>query len=271
MLERIISGGQTGADRAALDVALKMGIPHGGWVPKGRIAEDGPLSGKYRLQEMPTTSYPARTEQNVVDSDGTIIFFRGQLTGGSDYTREMALKPRKQILGIDLNQTSHYDAASLIASWIKLYRVKLLNVAGSSASKDPSIYADVTIILENALQILIAEEGRPTILLETPETGKTSPQPQTVDEVVSRLTSELKLKDKTLIAAMTQERLFDLVPSLGLYIRNRYLYPRNEKLLEACRSLAMDKYLHWDQASLVIIRELWKELRETHRLRLVKD
>jgi hypothetical protein len=70
---------------------------------------------------------------------------------------------------------------------------------------------------------------------------------------------------------MPEERLIELYPSLGLYIRNRYLYPRNEKLLEACRSTAMDKYLHWDQASLVIIKELWKRLRETHRLRVVKD
>jgi hypothetical protein len=271
MLEKIISGGQTGADRAALDVALKLGIPHGGWVPKGRIAEDGPSAGKYRLQEMPTTSYPARTEQNVVDSDGTVIFFRGKLTGGSDHTREMALKHRKQMLGIDLNHTKHQDGASLIASWIKLYRIKVLNVAGSSASKDARIYSDVVIILENVLQILIAEERRPVIIPETRESAQSSPQPQTVDGVVVLLISELKLKDKTLIAAMSEERLIELYPSLGLYIRNRYLYPRNEKLLEACRSTAMDKYLHWDQASLVIIKELWKRLRETHRLRVVKD
>ena len=73
MLKKIISGGQTGADRAALDVALKFNIPYGGWVPKGRIAEDGPLPRKYQLQEMPTPSYPARTEQNVIDSDGRLL------------------------------------------------------------------------------------------------------------------------------------------------------------------------------------------------------
>ena len=80
MIKKIISGGQTGADRAALDVAIKLGIRHGGWIPKGRKTEDGPLSDKYQLQEMPTASYPARTEQNVIDSDGTlIIFFTGFL------------------------------------------------------------------------------------------------------------------------------------------------------------------------------------------------
>lgn len=96
--KKIVSGGQTGADRAALDVAIKLNIPHGGWIPNGRLAEDGPLPDKYQLQEMPTDSYPARTEQNVIDSDGTLIIARGKLTGGSDYTREMELKHKKQLL-----------------------------------------------------------------------------------------------------------------------------------------------------------------------------
>jgi hypothetical protein len=80
MIKKIISGGQTGADRAELDVAIEVGIPHGGWVPKGRIAEDSPKSEKYHLPEMPTDSYPARTEQNVIDSYGTVIISRGKLT-----------------------------------------------------------------------------------------------------------------------------------------------------------------------------------------------
>ena len=87
MNEKIISGGQTGADRAALDFAIKYFIPHGGWIPKGRLTEEGRLDDKYKLKEMPTGSYPARTEKNVKDSDGTLIFSRGKPTGGTDYTR----------------------------------------------------------------------------------------------------------------------------------------------------------------------------------------
>jgi hypothetical protein len=98
MIKKIISGGQTGADRAALDVAIKLGIPHGGWVPKGRITEEGPLPDKYQMHEMPTEIYADRTEQNVIDSDGTLIISRGKPTGGSDYTREMALKNKKHLL-----------------------------------------------------------------------------------------------------------------------------------------------------------------------------
>jgi hypothetical protein len=89
MIKKIISGGQTGADRAALDVAIKLSIPHGGWIPTSRKAEDGILPEIYGLKEMPTASYPARTEQNVIDSDGTLIIARGKLTGGTDYTRPL--------------------------------------------------------------------------------------------------------------------------------------------------------------------------------------
>jgi hypothetical protein len=160
MLQKIVSGGQTGADRAALDVASKLNISHGGWVPKGRLAEDGPISEKYQLKEMTTDCYPARTEQNVIDSDGTLIIARGKLTGGTDYTREMTLKHKKQLLGIDLNLTGHYEAASLVASWIRLQQVEVLNVAGPRASEDPAIYSDVQKILKNAIQILKDVESK---------------------------------------------------------------------------------------------------------------
>ena len=92
MLKRIISGGQTGADQATLDAATELGIPHGGWIPKGRLMETGPLPDKYQLQEMPTKSYPKRTEQNVIDSHGTLIVSHGKLTGGSKYTQDLAIK-----------------------------------------------------------------------------------------------------------------------------------------------------------------------------------
>jgi len=261
MIKKIISGGQTGADRAALDVAIQLGIPHGGWIPKGRITEKGPLPEKYRLQEMPTDSYQKRTEQNVIDSDGTLIVARGKLTGGTDYTRQMTLKHKKQLLGIDLDQTDLYNAASLVASWIKLRRIEILNVAGPRASKDRQIYSDVINILERAIQILRDEERG---------SDSKPQQPETIAGAVERLVVELPLKDKTTIANMDEDDLINLHLSLGLSIRNKLLYPRNDKLLESCRSVSQDKYLHWDQASSVIIRKLWERLRETHKLRIVE-
>jgi len=94
--------------------------------------------------------------------------------------------------------------------------------------------------------------------------------PQTVDEAVNFLIQKLSLKDKSAIAKMPEDDLDNLYFSFGLYIRTRLLYPRNDKLLESCRQKGMDKHLHWDQAPVVIIKELWKDLRITHRLKIVK-
>jgi hypothetical protein len=153
MLRKIISGGQTGVDRAALDVAMRLGIAHGGWVPQGRLAEDGTLPSYYQLQEMPTEDYAARTEKNVLDSDGTLLISRGRPTGGTDYTRKMALKHGKQLLHIDLSLGQRLsDAGSLIASWVEMNRIETLNVAGPRESNDPDIYMDTINIISHALR-----------------------------------------------------------------------------------------------------------------------
>jgi hypothetical protein len=151
MIKKIISGGQTGADQAALDVAIELGIPHGGWIPKGRKTERGPLPSKYRLQEMPTTSYPARTEQNVKESDGTLIISHGELTGGSDFTREMAEKHNKPWMHVDANQLSIEATVQVVQAWIRGNEIRVLNVAGPRASKDPRIYTTTQQILKSAL------------------------------------------------------------------------------------------------------------------------
>jgi hypothetical protein len=101
-LKKIISGGQTGVDQGALDAAIFKGFPHGGWIPKGRITEDDPLPDRYNLQEMPTTSYEARTEKNVIDSDGTLILSHGRLTGGSRFTQNLAMRLDRPNLHVDL-------------------------------------------------------------------------------------------------------------------------------------------------------------------------
>ncbi|MDF1592013.1 MAG: putative molybdenum carrier protein [Desulfobacterales bacterium] len=147
MIEKIISGGQTGADRAALDAAIEIDIPHGGWVPKGRLAEDGAVPLLYHLSEMPTDSYAVRTEQNVVDSDGTLILSHGPLSGGSALTQDLAEKHERFCLHIDLNRIPTFKAAAMIAAWIALHHIKTLNVAGPRASSDPDIYQKIKSIL----------------------------------------------------------------------------------------------------------------------------
>jgi hypothetical protein len=272
ILQRIISGAQTGAERAALDVAIKLNIPHGGWVPKGCIAEDGPVPDKYNLKEMATKSYPRRTEQNVIDSDGTLILTHGSLSGGSALTRKMAMKHSKTWLHIDLNKLPTFYAGIIISDWISDNKVGVLNVAGSRATKDPEIYGLATLLLELVYNLLSAKDDKPEPSQQAAEADapEGTDQPKTVEDVLDILVGKMSIKDKSTLANLPMEDLNDLHFSLGLYIRNQFLYPRNDKLLESCRSLSGDKYLHWDQAGSVIIKELWNKLQRTHKLRVVK-
>jgi hypothetical protein len=154
---KIISGGQTGADRAAIDFAIKHNIPHGGWLPKGRKAEDGHLPDHYQLQEMPSGDYSKRTKQNILDSDGTLIVSHGFLTGGSALTQFLAEEHKKPYIHIDLNLLSMQEAALIINKWIQSHKLKVLNVAGPRASKDPKIYQATMELLEKAF--LLNEAG----------------------------------------------------------------------------------------------------------------
>jgi Circularly permutated YpsA SLOG family len=148
----IVSGGQTGVDRAALDVAIELGIAHGGWVSKGRVAEDGAIPARYQVTETESSAYDERTKRNVRDSDGTIIIARGPLVGGSALTRDHARAVGKPVLVIDISAPSSGDAARMIRSWIERNEISTLNVAGPRASEDSTAYANAYTVLSAALQ-----------------------------------------------------------------------------------------------------------------------
>ncbi len=133
----VVSGGQTGADRAALDVAIAVGLPHGGWCPKGRLAEDGVIPEKYQLAETNSTDYSVRTAKNVIDSDGTLVLFRQRLQGGTALTNRLAKERGKPVLRINLD---HDVKIASIQNWIIENRIRILNVAGPRASSDIKIY-----------------------------------------------------------------------------------------------------------------------------------
>ncbi len=154
---KIISGGQTGADRAALDFAMARNIPYGGWLPKGRRTEDGALDPKYRLREMPTADYAKRTEQNVLDSDGTVVISHGFPVAGSALTLEFARRHERPCIHLDLKEISPETAAEKLVSWLVENRIRVLNVAGPRAGRDPAIYPAVMDLLERSI-----EAGRPT-------------------------------------------------------------------------------------------------------------
>lgn len=152
-IKKIISGGQTGADQAGLDVAIKHGIPHGGAIPKGRMTESFVLPDKYHLEEMSTKSYPKRTEKNVVDSDGTVIFTHGKLTGGSLLTRKKAIQHDKPVIHLDMDKLSVDEAGELLKGFVDENGIEVLNVAGSRASKDELIYEKTFKVVEDTISI----------------------------------------------------------------------------------------------------------------------
>ena len=276
MLEKIVSGGQTGADRAALDFAIKHGIPHGGWVPKGRLAEDGPLADRYELKEMPSDSYPARTEQNVIDSDGTLIISHGPLTGGSDYTREMAKKHKKPCLHIDLSRTKIHEAGATIVIWLMGNAVSALNVAGPRASKDPYVYDQVVALLEHVVFLIRLKQENPVLFgtsasPDAEASPTTTVLPKTVDEAVESVLSELTLEESAILANTNEENLSVLSQVLTLFIDTKLGDSTvNRSLFEDCRTRSGNPKLNEAEASKVIIEAIWQKVRETHRLRVVK-
>jgi len=149
MLSKIISGGQTGADRAALDFAIERGIPHGGWCPRGRLAEDGPISENYALNETPSSDSSQRTEWNVRDSDATVIFsVSGDLQGGSKLTIEFAVQSKKPYLHISRERDGK-NAFTKLSAFLAQHPIQILNIAGSRASEEPEIVAFVREVLRS--------------------------------------------------------------------------------------------------------------------------
>ena len=150
---KIISGGQTGVDRAALDAATSVGLDYGGSVPEGRIAEDGPIDLRYfMLTEMPHGTYRDRTEKNVKDADATLIFTRGKPTNGTAYTITCAKTLRKPFFIVDLIDEDTSSATQKMEEWLGSIRPQVLNVAGPRESKSPGIYSQVLNILTSVLQ-----------------------------------------------------------------------------------------------------------------------
>jgi hypothetical protein len=135
-VEKIVSGGQTGVDQGALDAALELGLEHGGWCPRGRIAEDGIIPTRFALKESHSAKYAVRTRQNVVDSDATLILFQGELSGGTALTQRLASTHGRPLLLVDLDQPLDLQS---VRNWVDHHQIRILNVAGPRESNFPGV------------------------------------------------------------------------------------------------------------------------------------
>ena len=151
-LKKIVSGGQSGVDRAAFDLALELGIACGGWCPKGRYAEDGTIDARYPVTETPTSNVDERTEWNVRDSDGTLILSIGEPKDGTGWTAECARKYSKPVFSIALDAEPNREA---FKEWITKNRIQVLNIAGPRESHSPGvIYLNARRLISELLQSL---------------------------------------------------------------------------------------------------------------------
>ena len=146
---KIVCGGQTGVDRAALDVALALGIECGGWCPAGRGAEDGPIDARYPLRETPSADAAQRTEWNVRDSDATLILTSGTSSPGTELTIETARRLGRPVYTFHAGSP---EDVGMFRRWLQVYRVRTLNVAGPRESEAPGIYQRAVEFLRGTLR-----------------------------------------------------------------------------------------------------------------------
>lgn len=151
MVQRVVSGGQTGVDRAALDVALRLGVACGGWCPRGRRAEDGPIPVRYPLRETSSPAYPVRTERNVRDSDGTLVLRLGPGDRGTALTVRMAARIGRPLLELDLAAVPEPFALAAAREWLERHEIAVLNVAGPRESRRPGVHAAASRLLASLL------------------------------------------------------------------------------------------------------------------------
>ncbi len=273
MLEKIISGGQTGADRAGLDAAIKFCIPHGGWIPRGRKTENGPLPEVYQLQETETADYRERTRRNILDSHGTVIFTRGGLTGGSKLTKALALRHGMPHCHIDLVAIQGFGASMALHSFVMEHHIGILNVAGSRASHDFYMYVDVKTVMETFLFLLRQESESHSHEIFPREPCPTAAFPPTLEKAARMVASDFSLKTMVHIARMPWIGMGDLYHALLETVRIRTgLEQGNPLLLQSCAS-ASHIPAQWftpEDGIMEILKEVKRMAEQEYQLTVVR-
>lgn len=270
MIEKILSDGRPGAGAAALDVAIRLGLAHGGW-----CAEDETIPDRYRLERVTGANPSAIVESAVGAADGTLYFLHGEARSiGSEKAKKAALRLDKPFLLVDTAHESAFSASRRIALWIAENRIRVLYVSGQAKPPEEPTSGRVAGILEATLFLTMMETGvtspLPSMVQQTRRAHQ-EPPPETLPAALDHLERSLSLKDKATIANMAAEELVSLHFTVGDYINKHFnLFSTNSGLLRDCRRQTGREDLTAKDAAAVIIRFLWEQLRSTCRLRLVK-
>jgi hypothetical protein len=274
MIEKIISGGQTGASRAALDAAMKLGIAHGGWVLNGKMTEDGPLPEKYNLKEMPDQNHSEKTKKNIKEACGTLILSHGKYSEQFDFIKKISERLSKPVLDVDLHTTIAFNAATLINDWIVDNDIRVLNVTGPRDEQDPKIYRATLDIIQAVFFLNLTETNmsNPIHVQGTP--GNESPpvsSPKTIEDAVDLILNGMSLKNRSTMANLREKELPSLQLTLGLYIKRQLdKWPYDKAFSASCSAASKEEGMDESSLTMVMIKKLWKKLIKTHRLRIVK-
>jgi hypothetical protein len=270
MIKKIISGSESGVERAALDIAIRMDISHGGWITSWQKEEMENRSELYGLREMPNVNYARIAEHNVSESNGVLIISRGELITNAALHRRIAEKIQRPCLYIDLNKTAEFQASEQISAWIIEHRIKILNITGPKESEDNPFYNITCNILETVFLMLTAKDVQNEAVAADDRSALSNlfNIPKTLEEAADILAQRLTFREKTKIANMPEQKLGSLALSLGGYIRSEFRLDSNDALMESCRRI----YGHgnMEDAILLIIERMWRQLQKANVLRVVR-
>ena len=274
-IKKIISGGLSVSDQAALDVAIRLGIPHGGYIPWGRMTEIGMLPSKYKLEVLKTDDQLECIDRNVKESKGTLVISAGKFNDDAEYARKVTMKHTHQFFVIDLELTHASEAPTLVSDWVQMHNIDVLYIMGPLATEYRYVDKHTTAIVEGALllDLMDAPVGSRIQDFTRHEYLQKIEQstPKTVDEAVDQIVSDMSLEERVRLANFDKEELRAANYSLSIFIRNQmFMKDINKELFESCRTVSGNSNLNEAMAALVIIEKLWEKLRETHKLRIVK-
>ena len=262
MIVKIVTSGQVGVEQAAIEAAGRLEIPCAGQ-PAGWNAGLGPMKAD---------QWAAAVEGNALAADGTLLFQTAKLPDFFRVVQRKIVSSADAWLEIDLGLTAGFRAAEKISGWIAAKKIRVLHVSGSAESENGSLQRSVADVLEAVTYLLMMTES-PSGFSRTPRlrAAERRDLPTTVAAAIDHMDRHLPLKDRVLIANMTEKELPGLHLALGDYIKESFgLYVGNDDLVTACRFYLRKASVSPDEASLAILRALWLKLQQTMRLRVVK-